>query len=43
MTMASLIRESVVLELAYSFRGLVHHRHGGENGSIQADIVQRNS
>ena len=25
--------------LAYSFRGLVHYHHGGEHGSMQADMV----
>ena len=39
MTMTALIRESISLELAYSFRGLVHYCHGGKHGSVQADMV----
>jgi len=27
------------LGLAYSFRDLVHYHHGGEHGSLQADMV----
>jgi hypothetical protein len=27
------------LELAYSFRGSVHHQHGRKHDSVQADIV----
>ena len=30
MTTASLIKDNILLELAYSFRGLVQNHHGGE-------------
>jgi hypothetical protein len=33
---AILIKENLSLELAYSFRGLVHYRHGGEHGRYGA-------
>ena len=39
MTKATLIKENISLELAYSFRGLVHYHHGGKHGSVQADMV----
>ena len=35
MARATLIKESISLGLAYSFRGLVHYHHG----SMQADMV----
>jgi hypothetical protein len=41
MMMATLIKENMQLGLAYSFRGLVHCHHGGEHGSLQADMLQR--
>jgi hypothetical protein len=31
------------LELAYSFRGLVHYLHGRKLGCVQADIVVESS
>jgi len=37
MTKATLI--NIYLGLAYSFRGSVHHHHGGKHGSVQADLV----
>ena len=37
MTMATLIKDNIYLELAYSFRSSVHY--GEEHGSIQADMV----
>jgi hypothetical protein len=39
MTKATLTKESISLELAYSFRGLVHYRHGRKHGSMQARMV----
>jgi hypothetical protein len=33
--MATLIKENVSLELAYSFRGLVHYHHGRKHGTVQ--------
>lgn len=39
MTTATLIKGSMYLELVYSFRGLDHCDHGGENGSTQTDLV----
>jgi uncharacterized membrane protein YgcG len=39
-TKATLIKESISLGLAYSFRGSVHYHHGLEYGSKQADLVQ---
>jgi hypothetical protein len=33
------IKETIYLELVYSFRGLVHYHHSGKNGSVQADLV----
>lgn len=38
MTMATLIKENLSLELAYRIRGLLHYRHGGKHGSIQGDV-----
>ena len=35
----TLVKESISLELAYSFRGLVHYHHGRKHGSIQAGMV----
>jgi hypothetical protein len=39
MTMAALIKKSIPLRLAYSFRGSVHHHQGRKHGSRQADMV----
>jgi hypothetical protein len=39
MTQATLIKANISLELAFSFRGLVHYHHGRVHGSIQADMV----
>lgn len=39
MTVATLTKESVYLELACSFRGLVHCHHGEKHGSVQAGMV----
>ena len=39
MTMETLIKKIISLGLPYSFRGLVHWHYGGEQGSIQADMV----
>jgi hypothetical protein len=39
MTKATFIKDSVSLGLTYSFRGSVHHHHGGKHGSVQADMV----
>jgi hypothetical protein len=43
MTMATLIKESILLGLAYSFRGLVHYHHGRKHGSVPAGIVMKKS
>ena len=37
--MATLIKENISLELAYSFRGSVHYHHDGKHGSVHADMV----
>lgn len=37
--MEILIKESIYLGLAYSFRGLVRYYHGGKHGSIQIHMV----
>ena len=44
MTTATMINENISLGvgLSYRFRGLVHDHHGGEHGSMQADMVQEN-
>lgn len=34
-----LTKESISLELAYSFRGLVHCHYGGKHGGVQTDMV----
>jgi hypothetical protein len=39
MAKVTLVKESISLELAYSFRGLVHYHHGRKHGSIQAGMV----
>jgi hypothetical protein len=39
MTLATLIKESIQLGLAYTFRNLVHYDHGKKCGGMQADIV----
>ena len=39
MTKATLIKTNIYLELAYSFRGLVHYHHGRKHGTDQADMV----
>ena len=39
MTMATLIKENMSLELEYGFRGVVHYWHGRRHGSMQADMV----
>jgi len=39
MTKAILIKENIYLELAYRFREPAHYHHGGEHGSIQADMA----
>ena len=39
MTKVTLINAKILLELAYSFRGLVHYYHGSKHGSMQADMV----
>ena len=41
MTTATLIKENISLELAYSFRGSVHYLQG-EHGGVQADMVLEN-
>ena len=38
MTVATLIKDNIELELAYSFRGLVHYHHGGKHGNTQANM-----
>jgi hypothetical protein len=39
MTTATLIKESISLELAYIFRGLVHYQHGRKHCGTQADMA----
>jgi hypothetical protein len=39
MTTATLIKESILLGLAYSLRGLVHYHRGREYGDTQVDMV----
>jgi hypothetical protein len=39
MTMATLIKGNIYLELAYSIRGLVHDHHSEKPGSRKADMV----
>ena len=41
MTMATLIKESIYLGLAYNFRDMVHYHQGGKHGGMQADMMQR--
>lgn len=41
MTVATLIKESIQLGLAYSFRGLIHY-HGWKCDGMQADMVPEN-
>ena len=43
MTTAALKKRKHLLELVYSFRGLVQHPHSKEHGSKQADVVAKNS
>jgi hypothetical protein len=37
--MATLLKANIQLELAYSFRCLVHHYHGRKHGIMLADMV----
>jgi hypothetical protein len=39
MRKTTLIKANILLGLAFSFRGSVHYHHGGEHGSMQADLV----
>lgn len=39
MITGTLIKENILLGLAYSFGGLVHYHHGMKHGSTQADTV----
>lgn len=39
MTMVTLIKENIQLELAYSFGSLVHYHSGGKHGGVQIDMV----
>jgi len=39
MIRATLLKENILLGLAYSFRGSVHHHHGRKHGSVQGDMV----
>lgn len=43
MTKAAVIKDSITLRLAYSFRGLVHYPHDREHGCIQSDMIAENS
>ena len=36
---ATLLKESISLGLAYSFRDSVHYHHGEKHGTMQADTV----
>ena len=39
MTMVTLIKENLSLELAYSFRGSVHYHHNRMPGGMQEDMM----
>ena len=39
MTTATLLKESISLELAYRFQHLVHYHHGGKHGGVQAHMM----
>ena len=39
MTKATLVKKTIPLVLACSFRGSVHYHHDRKHGSIQADMV----
>jgi hypothetical protein len=43
MTNATLTKENISLELAYSYRGLIHYHHGGKHGRVQAAMVLERS
>jgi hypothetical protein len=38
-TATLLIKKTISLELAYGFRGLVHHCHGRKHGYVQAEMM----
>jgi hypothetical protein len=38
MTKATLMKENINLELAYSFTGFVYYYHGRDRGGMQADM-----
>jgi hypothetical protein len=42
MTMATLTKENIYLGLVYKFRYLVQYHHGGQHGSVQADVLLKN-
>ena len=39
MTKANFVKDNIQLVLAYSFRGSIHHHHGGKHGIVQAGMV----
>jgi hypothetical protein len=39
MTTSPLTKQSISLQLAYSFRSVVHYCRGGKHGRLQADMV----
>jgi hypothetical protein len=39
MTMAALIKENILVRLAYTFTGLVHYHHDGKHSNIETDMV----
>ena len=39
LAMLTLRKDNISLDLAYSFRGLVHDHHGRKHGDMQADMV----
>ena len=39
MTTATLLKDNIEFGLAYTFRGLIHYRHGGNHGTMQADML----
>jgi hypothetical protein len=39
MTVVTLIKENISVELAYTFRGFIHYHHGEKPGVRQADMM----
>jgi hypothetical protein len=43
MTEATLIKDNILLGLAYRFRGLLHYHHGRKHGRVLVDMVLKES